>query len=48
MLAIVKTCKKWQCYVKAYKEKQHYVKDAIHQIYVITNHVNLQRYFVDK
>ena len=37
ILAIVEACKKWQ----------HYVEDATHQVVVITNYANLQKFLVD-
>ncbi len=38
MLAIVEACKEWR----------HYVEGATHQVVVITDHANLQRFLVDK
>ena len=38
MLAIIEACKEWR----------HYVKSATHQVIVITNHANLQKFLVDK
>lgn len=38
MLAIVKACKQWR----------YYVKNATHCFTIITNHTNLQQFFIDK
>ena len=34
--------------VEAYKEWRHYIESATHQVVVITDHANLQRFLVDK
>ena len=34
--------------VEAYKEWRHYVESATHQVAIITDHTNLQRFLVDK
>ncbi len=38
MLAIVEACKEWR----------HYIEGATHQVVVITDHANLQKFLVDK